>query len=134
VADLETKRAWLWFALSALAATLLLLVAVSNAAYEVTSPSWLTWHVLLRKSYSVVAFGLIGFLFARTAHAFGRAWGTAQVSVTVGGYSALIELCQRLFSGARESLEQQSFDVAMGLAGGALGALLARGSQRGPRV
>ena len=104
---------------------MLLFVAISNAIYEATSPDWLTWHVLLRKSYSVVAFGLIGFLLSRTIGALGRAWGTLRLSATVGAYSALIELCQRLVSGARESIEQQLFDVAMGLAGGALGAMLA---------
>jgi hypothetical protein len=119
------KRPRLWLALFAAGGIALFFLAISNAAYEATSPDWLTWHVLLRKSYSVAAFGLIGFLLARTTQEFGRAWGWLRVSASVGVYSAIIELFQRQLSGARESLEQQAFDVAMGLIGGAIGALLA---------
>jgi hypothetical protein len=108
-------------------------IAISNAAYEATSPWWLTFHVLLRKAYSVVAFALVGFTLARTTQLAGRAWGPAQVGLSVGLYSALIEICQRLLAGARESIAQQSVDVGAGLIGGALGALVARAFERRSR-
>jgi hypothetical protein len=108
-------------------------VAISNAAYEATSPSWLTFHVLLRKAYSVVAFALIGFALARALRAPASFASVLRVSLAVGLYSGFIELGQRLYSGAHETLAQQSFDVACGLVGGAIGAALAgvRAGRRG---
>lgn len=129
----RSRQRWFWFALSVLVALILFLVAVSNAAYEATSPSWLSWHVLLRKGYSLAAFGLVGLLFAHTARAFDRPSGAVPVGLMVLSYSALIELGQRLISGAHESLEQQGFDVACGLIGGILGALAARAQKSAPR-
>ena len=105
-------------------------LALSNAVYEATSPSWLTFHVLLRKAYSVVAFALVGFSLARTTQVAGRSWNPVQVGLSVGLYSALIEVCQRLLAGARESFAQQSVDVAAGLIGGALGAVVAEAFAR----
>lgn len=93
--------------------------------YEATSPSWMSFHVLLRKAYSVVAFALVGFTLARATHLAGRSWGPARVGLSVGLYSTLIEVCQAMVAGARESFTQQSLDVAAGLIGGALGALVA---------
>jgi hypothetical protein len=114
-----------WLVLCAAISVTLFVVAVSNAMYEITSPPWLPFHVLLRKAYSVLAFALVGFTLERTTQTAGRAWGPARVGLSVGLYSALIELCQRLIAGARESLAQHSLDVAAGLVGGVLGALVA---------
>ncbi len=100
-------------------------VAISNAAYEATSPSWLTFHVLLRKAYSVVAFALIGFVLARTLHVRRSLRSVLGIALGVGLYSAFIELGQWLYSGAHETLAQQSFDVVCGLIGGAIGGALA---------
>jgi hypothetical protein len=99
-------------------------VAISNAAYEATSPSWLTFHVLLRKAYSVVAFALIGFVLSRTLHASRSLSSVLRIALAVGLYSAFIEFGQWLYSGAHETLAQQSVDVAAGLIGGAIGAAL----------
>jgi VanZ family protein len=114
-----------WLIICVAISIALFAIAISNAAYEATSPSWLTFHVLLRKAYSVVAFALVGFTLARTTQLAGRAWTPVQVGLSVGLYSALIEVCQRFLAGARESFAQQSVDVAAGLIGGALGALAA---------
>jgi len=119
-----------WIAAFAALACALFVIAVSNAAYEATSPAWLTFHVLLRKLYSVVGFALAGFVLARATHAAGRTWPPVYVALCIGFYSGLIEVGQRLFSGSHESLEQQSFDVACGLVGGAIGALLAAWTTR----
>lgn len=119
------RQLYIWIVLSAAISVGLFAVAISNSAYEATSPSWLTYYVLLRKAYSVVAFALVGFAFARTTQLAGLALGPVRVGLSVGLYSALIEACQRLFAAARESIAQQSVDVAAGLIGGALGALVA---------
>jgi hypothetical protein len=114
----------MWLALCAALSIGLFAIAVSNAAYEATSPAWLSFHVLLRKAYSVVAFALVGLTLARTTQLAGRAWGPFRVALSVGLYSALIEVGQRFIAGARESIAQQSLDVAAGIVGGALGALV----------
>ena len=131
------RQLFFWVALCATISVALFAIALSNAIYEATSPSWLTFHVLLRKAYSVAAFALVGFTLARTKQLAGFAWGPVRVGLAVGLYSVLIEVCQRFFAGARESFAQQSVDVAAGLIGGALGALVAdafvrRGRDRGP--
>jgi hypothetical protein len=53
-------------------------------------------------------------------------WGPLRVGISLGLYSALIELGQRFLSAAHESLAQQSIDVACGIIGGALGAVVAQ--------
>lgn len=111
---------------------MLFVIAISSAAYEATSPSWLPFHVLLRKAYSIVAFALVGFTLARTTQFAGRAWSPIKVGLSVGLYSAFIEVCQRL-AGARESLAQESLDVIAGIIGGVLGALAARAFARRDR-
>jgi hypothetical protein len=122
-----------WVALCTVISIALFAIALSNAIYEATSPSWLTFHVLLRKAYGVVAFALVGFTLARTTQLAGRAWGPVRIGLSVGLYSVFIEVCQRFFAGARESFAQQSLDVAAGLIGGALGALVAEGFVRAGR-
>jgi len=110
----------------AVLAVALYIVAASNATYEATSPSWLSFHVLLRKAYSVVAFALVGFALAQATRYSGVQFGLVRGGASVGAYSALIEFGQRVLAGARESLAQQSFDVACGIIGGGLGALIAQ--------
>jgi len=98
-------------------------VALSNQAYEVTSPPALSFHVLLRKAYSIGAFAAIGFLATRS-----RLPGLARpqpVAAGVGLYSAAIEVGQYL-TGVREGLASNAFDVLCGIVGGALGAVIAR--------
>ena len=49
-----------WTIATIVTATALYVAACSDAFYELTSPSALEWHVLLRKSYSIVAFTRAG--------------------------------------------------------------------------
>lgn len=126
VADRARRnRLRIWLALCALVSIGLYALAISNAVYEATSPGWLSWHVLLRKAYSIVAFALVGFVLARAGHAAGRVLHPLAGGVFVGAYSALIEVGQHWYSGARESLVSSGLDVACGVIGGALGAWLA---------
>jgi hypothetical protein len=109
---------------SGLLACLLILyaVALSNQAYEATSPSSLSWHVLLRKTYSIGAFAVIGFLIKRS-----RLRGfeeLAPIAGAVGLYSAAIEVGQYL-TGVREGPASNLFDVVCGVIGGALGSFVA---------
>jgi hypothetical protein len=127
------RRLWVWLIAFTLLAIGLYAIAISNAAYEATSPGWLTFHVIVRKSYSVIAFALVGYALARTAQIAGIRFGVLYGALSIGAYSALIELGQRALAGSRESIEQQGFDVACGLAGGALGALLAGARAHAPR-
>jgi len=113
-----------------LVAGALFALAISNAVYEATSPGWFTFHVLLRKSYSVFAFALVGFAYVRTLQAWGRGTQLFGTALVVGLYSALIELGQRWFAGAREPFSSQAFDIACGFVGGALGLLISRALER----
>ncbi len=98
-------------------------IAISREVYEVTSPSWLAWHVLLRKAYSVVAFTLVGYLFRRALAESGKVPVAGTLIAGVALYSAGIEAGQFLH-GAREGLGWNAFDIACGALGGGLAALL----------
>jgi hypothetical protein len=87
---------------------------------------------LLRKSYSLVAFTVTGFLLAFAARRLGRAQPIAATSAMVALFSAAIEIAQRL-AGSHESLVWNVGDVAFGAAGGALGAYLERRVSGGRR-
>lgn len=98
-------------------------IACSNQAYELTSPASLSFHVLLRKTYSIGAFALLGFLLGRSRL---RRLGTvASIAFAIALYSAAIEVGQ-YFAGSREGLVSNGLDVLMGFVGGGLGAALAR--------
>jgi hypothetical protein len=109
----------LWTVLAVVAAAALYAVALSDAVYEATSPYWLSWHVLLRKSYSVAAFAVVGYLLRRALTERGRReilWSTV---LGVAAYSAAIEVGQA-FAGSREGLLWNTVDTACGALGGAL--------------
>ena len=108
-----------WTAAAVIVATILYIVACSNAIYELTSPSALSWHVLLRKAYSIVAFTLVGYLFRRAGAENGARRLPFSTIVGVAAYSAAIEVGQ-YFCGSKEGLAWNAFDTACGAAGGAL--------------
>ena len=115
-----TRRPWTVAAV--LVAALLYAVALSNAAYELTSPSAFELHVLLRKAYSIVAFTLVGFLLRRALRENGRDVPRATVLTCIAGvaaYSAAIEVGQ-WFVGSREGLAWNAVDTLCGAAGGTL--------------
>lgn len=61
-----------WTIALLLVGSALYVAALSTTLYEATSPSWLTWHVVLRKAYSVVAFATVGYLLRRSRVENGR--------------------------------------------------------------
>lgn len=108
-------RRWLIFALLAVG---FFFIALNGDIYNLTSPPTLTWHVLLRKSYSIVAFTLVGAAFV---WASGVSMLTA--ALVVAAYSGAIEIAQHyVFPG--EPLGWNVIDVICGGIGGVLGALI----------
>ena len=97
--------------------------ATNDAVYEATSPIELSFHVVLRKAYSIVAFALVGFTADKALGPSGT--GVLRGALLVGAYSAAIEVVQ-FWIGSKEGLGWNAFDTLCGVAGGALGALAAR--------
>jgi hypothetical protein len=93
--------------------------ACSNAFYELTSPHFLSWHVLLRKAYSIVAFTLVGYLYRRARVENGAVHLTVATVVAVAAYSAAIEVGQFVL-GSKEGLGWNVFDTLCGAIGGLL--------------
>lgn len=93
--------------------------------YEATSPSGLSFHVVLRKFYSIVAFAVVGFCFAKARKIDGASTSLAAVGALVGAYSLAIEITQ-FFLGPPEGLGWNVADIAMGVVGGILGAVAVR--------
>lgn len=95
--------------------------AMSNAVYEATSPQWLSWHVVLRKFYSIVAFSLVAALLGESLP---RTRNTGRLVVlALAAYSALIEIGQYA-TGAREGWSMNVLDVVCGAVGGLAGSTL----------
>jgi hypothetical protein len=95
------------------------LTALSGDVYNLTSPATLTWHVALRKFYSIVAFTIVGASFI---WASGASLRTSALVVAV--YSGAIEIGQHLFTDPNEPLGWNIFDVGCGAVGGALAGLI----------
>jgi hypothetical protein len=76
-------------------------------------------RIALRKVYSVVAFGIVGFLAAPLLPNVNR---VRDCALLVACFSTIIEVAQKL-TGAREGLASNAFDIACGAVGGLLGAL-----------
>jgi hypothetical protein len=108
-----------WTLLAALAAAILFAVALNDAIYEATSPSGLAWHVVLRKTYSVAAFALVGYLLRRALGEHARMRVTPISVWGMAAYSAAIELGQAAV-GSHEGLVWNAVDVACGALGGAI--------------
>jgi len=85
--------------------------------------TWWSPRFYLRKSYSIVAFTLIGAVANLALPP--SAWAVLRGALIVAGFSALIEVAQKLH-GAPESLLWSTFDVGCGAAGGALGVIVAQ--------
>jgi VanZ family protein len=94
------------------------LIALSGDVYNLTSPPDLSFHVLLRKSYSIVAFALVGGAFV---WASGASLRTAATAIAL--YSGGIEVAQH-FTNGREPFSWNVIDVICGAIGGALGAVI----------
>lgn len=119
----------LWGGAALATAAVLFWAATTDAVYEATSPPGLSWHVALRKAYSIVAFALIGFLAEKTLSASSRA--LLRGAVLVALYSAAIEVVQA-HDGSAEGFIWNAVDVACGAMGGVVGVALTRiGRARG---
>lgn len=112
--------AWRTFGLAC--AVVFYAISLSGPAYELTSPHALPYHEVLRKTYAVIAFAVLGFAFERSRL---RAHGVTAAGIAITLYSTAIEIGQTLFAQSTETLAEHGFDVASGLAGGALGAFTA---------
>ncbi len=113
-------RSWRWTTAAAVVAAVFYAAALSHAVYEATSPVELSWHVLLRKLYSVVAFSLLGYLLRRAlAEREHHANVVATCVLGIAAYSAAIEVGQYLY-GSHEGLGWNTFDTGCGALGGAL--------------
>lgn len=106
-----------------LASIVFFFVSLSHDIEGVTSPRnhGIAAQTLLRKTYSVVVFAILGYL-CTWSH---RRTGTICLigsGVVIGLFSATIEFFQR-WMGAPEGLVWNAADTLMGLFGGLLGAL-----------
>ncbi len=106
-------------------AAVLFVAALSSDLYNATSPPQLSWHVVLRKVYSIVAFTLVGYLFERAAAERGYATRAFAATLAVAVYSGAIEVGQ-FFAGSHEGLVWNAIDVVCGAVGGAIGTLAMR--------
>ena len=119
------RQAAFWWTATAIVAVIMFFLGTNDTVYNLTSPAALDIHVLLRKTYSIVAFGVTGYVAARASLASG--WRTSPLSVALwlALFSLAIEIAQDM-SPPRESLALHSFDVVCGGLGGWLGAVVAR--------
>jgi hypothetical protein len=108
--------------MAAIFSVVLLVAAIDNGVYEATSPTSLSYHVLLRKLYSVIAFAVVGFPIARARRLTGRSAAASSIGLIVAGYSAGIEVLQYFLDPPPEGLLSNVFDVACGFFGGAIAA------------
>ena len=124
-----------WTVAASVVAAVLFAAAISNEFYQLTSPPSLSWHVLLRKAYSIVAFALVAYLLRRALREHGRQRVALTCILGVAAYSGAIEIVQA-FLGSREGFGWNAIDVVCGAAGGALGScgLRADGSSRGRSI
>ncbi len=108
-----------WTLATTVVAVALFVASLSDEFYQLTSPASLSWHVLLRKGYSIVAFTLVGYLSRRALLESGRTRFVLPCIIGLALYSALIELCQKLL-GSSEGLGWNAFDIGCGAVGGSL--------------
>lgn len=112
----NTAHAWL-----VVAAALLFAISLNPDIERATSPHIFGLQVILRKTYSVVAFGLVGFLLAEVRRS--RFYDVFPVALLIALYSATIELTQFAL-GSHEGLYWNVVDVLCGFLGGYFGAAL----------
>ena len=79
----------------------------------------------MRKSYSIVAFAIVGFLFSGALQASNRPRSVLFTGGAIGVYSLVIEIVQALV-GSHEGLAWNAIDVLCGVIGGLLGAAIER--------
>jgi hypothetical protein len=100
-----------------------LALAISHSVYDLTSPAWLSWHIVLRKAYSIVAFSIVAFFLRMAIRERGGTAGYAGTALALALYSAAIEVGQFLH-GSREGLSWNAVDVVCGGIGGLIASAL----------
>ncbi|HEX3462428.1 MAG TPA: hypothetical protein VHS78_00060 [Candidatus Elarobacter sp.] len=113
----------IWGAVALALAAALFWAATSNEVYDLTSPPAFSFHVLLRKAYSIAAFALVGFTARKALGA--TALTPARGALLVAVYSAAIEIVQAI-KGSHEGIAWNVVDVLCGAAGGWLGVVAGR--------
>jgi len=111
-----------WWGMAAVFAIVLLVAAVDNGVYEVTTPTAWSYHVLLRKFYSVVAFAVVGFPITRARQLTGRSASVSSIGWLIAAYSTVIEILQYFLDPPPEGLPSNALDIACGFLGGAIAA------------
>ena len=122
-----------WWTLAIVAGSILCYAAVDNGVYQATTPTTMNYYVVLRKLYSVIAFALVGYFVARALIASGKAASIPVVGIIIAAYSTLIEVLQYFLDPPPEGLLSNAFDIACGLAGGALAVLVCRALHKSSR-
>ena len=116
------RQAILWWTLTIVAAVAFLFIAASDTVYNLTSPPGLL-QILLRKSYSLGGFALVGYPLSRALEASNSRKSELFVATAVATYSLGIEIVQAIV-GSHEGLVWNVIDIAFGFAGGYLGAAI----------
>ncbi len=109
-----------WTTAAVAVALVLYVAALRNDFYQLTSPTTLLWHVALRKAYSLVAFGTLGYLVRRALLERGRRRVALTTVASLALYSGAIEVGQYLL-GSTEGFGWNVVDIACGAAGGIFG-------------
>jgi hypothetical protein len=117
----SARRIWGVVAVGLAAA--LFWAATDNEVYDLTSPPAFSFHVLLRKAYSIAAFALVGFTARKALGASALTPGRG--ALLVAAYSAAIEIVQAI-KGSHEGIAWNVVDVLCGAAGGWLGVVANR--------
>jgi hypothetical protein len=131
----------LWSIVALAAMVVFLWAATTQSVYNHTSPGgvaqrllgedapqvphnhWLSLHILLRKTYSIVAFAIVGYLADRMLPPARRR--ALRAALIVALFSAVIEVVQ-VAEHSPEGLVSNFFDVGCGAVGGWLGVVATR--------
>jgi hypothetical protein len=122
-----------WTQIAGFAAILFFALAINNDVYALTSPYQLEWHLVLRKTYSIVAFAIVGYCVRRAFDDHRRTRAVWLNVAALAAYSALIELVQAI-GGSHEGLAWNAVDVACGAVGGFIGDRVVRWRDRSHEV
>ena len=119
-----------WWTLAIVAGSILCYAAVDNGVYTATTPTTMSYYVVVRKLYSIIAFGLVGYIVARALIASGKRATIPVVGGIIAAYSTLIEVLQYYLDPPPEGLPSNAFDIACGFVGGMLAIVVCRALAR----
>ncbi|GAC1568477.1 MAG: hypothetical protein NVS2B3_12310 [Vulcanimicrobiaceae bacterium] len=111
-----------WTLTTVVAGVAFFVAALNNDFYQLTSPVALSWHVTLRKAYSIVAFAVVAFLIRKSLGERGMPVRSAAIVAGAAVFSGAIEVGQYL-NGSTEGLAWNVTDIACGALGGVVASL-----------